>query len=350
MNVAVTRTERAKDPAHLLAMDIMTSPAVVARESETVGEVAQLMLREGVKAAPIVDEAGAPLGMVTSGDLLGGDPEADRKAWQLELLAEESGAGPLRRPPAETPIRKVMSAPLIGIPPRATLKEIVEAFRTHRIKRLPVVKDGVILGVVSRSDLLSVGEHILKTHAQGDDGGGFLSFMESLIGGASLRGAAEQRPVAAPERNAVAETSRPTLSARGFRDSVRAARSATLNRKQSAERNAKLERTRKIQALLAEQLTDQQWNDLLQRAELAAVSGEQEFLLIRFPSDLCSDGGRRIDVAEAGWEETLRGEAAEIYDRWRLELKPQGFGLSARIVSYDDGVIGDIGLYLTWGE
>ncbi len=72
-------------------------------------------------------------------------------------------------------------------------------------------------------------------------------------------------------------------------------------------------------------------------------------MLLRFPSDLC-DGGRKIDVAEQGWEETLRGEAAEIYDRWRKELKPQGFGLSARIVSYDDGVIGNIGLYLAWGE
>jgi len=73
-------------------------------------------------------------------------------------------------------------------------------------------------------------------------------------------------------------------------------------------------------------------------------------MLLRFPSDLCSDGGRKIDVAERGWEETLRGEAAEIYDRWRKELKPQGFGLSARIVSYEEGIIGDIGLYLTWGE
>ena len=73
-------------------------------------------------------------------------------------------------------------------------------------------------------------------------------------------------------------------------------------------------------------------------------------MLLRFPSDLCSDGGRKIDVAEEGWEETLRGEAAELYSRWRTELKPQGFGLSARIVSYDDkGIIGDLALYLTWG-
>jgi len=46
---------------------------------------------------------------------------------------------------------------------------------------------------------------------------------------------------------------------------------------------------------------------------------------------------------------TLRGEAAELYGRWKAELKPSGFGLAARIVSYEDGgTIGDIGLYLTW--
>lgn len=74
-------------------------------------------------------------------------------------------------------------------------------------------------------------------------------------------------------------------------------------------------------------------------------------MLLRFPSDLCSDGGRKIDVAEEGWEVTLRGEAAELYNRWRRELKPQGFGLSARIVSFEDqGIIGDLGLFLTWGD
>lgn len=93
------------------------------------------------------------------------------------------------------------------------------------------------------------------------------------------------------------------------------------------------------------------WRELLEHAELAARGGEQELMLLRFPSDLCIDGGRKIDVVEKGWEETLRGEAAEIYDRWRKQLKPQGFGLATRIVSYDDqGAIGDIGLYLTWGN
>ena len=90
-------------------------------------------------------------------------------------------------------------------------------------------------------------------------------------------------------------------------------------------------------------MSDAQWSEMLDKAKLAARSGEQEFMMLRFPSDLCSDGGRKIDVAEEGWEGTLRGEAAEVYSRWRTELKPRGFGLSARIVSYEDGIIGDIG-------
>jgi hypothetical protein len=68
--------------------------------------------------------------------------------------------------------------------------------------------------------------------------------MESLIGGASLRGVAE-RPIAAPQPKAVAEASRRAVSAQTFRDNVRAAKTAILTRKQSAERNAKLERTRR---------------------------------------------------------------------------------------------------------
>ena len=56
-----------------------------------------------------------------------------------------------------------------------------------------------------------------------------------------------------------------------------------------------------------------------------------------------------IDVAELGRERTLRGAPAEVVERWRRELKPMGFGLSARIVSYEDGVLGDVGLFLTWG-
>ena len=117
---------------------------------------------------------------------------------------------------------------------------------------------------------------------------------------------------------------------------------------QAFKREAQLKREQEIRALLDQRVSGDQWSKILDQAKFAARSGEQEFLMLRFPSDLCSDGGRKIDVAEQGWEGTLRGEAADLYSRWRMELKPQGFGLSARIVSYEEGIIGDIALYLTW--
>jgi hypothetical protein len=114
------------------------------------------------------------------------------------------------------------------------------------------------------------------------------------------------------------------------------------------KRQAQLERERQVQALLDQRMTEANWSEMLERAKLAALNGEQELMMLRFPSDLCSDGGRKIDVAEEGWEGTLRSAAADLYGRWKAELKPQGFGLSARIVSYEDGIVGDLALYLTW--
>ena len=160
------------------------------------------------------------------------------------------------------------------------------------------------------------------------------------------------RPGSAPSLGVLPAAAPPPpqqFSAKGFRAEVSSFRAETFDHKDKERKAAELERRRQIKALVDQHVNEHLWREMLQHAELAARGGETEYLMLQFPSDLCTDGGRRIDVAEEGWEETLRGEAAEIYDRWRKELRPQGFGLSARIVTYVDGVIGDIGLFLTWG-
>ena len=136
-----------------------------------------------------------------------------------------------------------------------------------------------------------------------------------------------------------------------MRAEVRSFKAEIGNSSVAARQAARLERQRQIKSLLEQHVSAALWREMLDHAETAARNGEKELLLLQFPSDLCSDGGRAIDVAEDGWEATLRGEAAEIYARWRDELRPRGFGLAGRIVSYDEeGVISDIALYLTWGE
>ena len=306
------------------------------------------MLQEGVGAVPVINDSGVAIGIASDGDLLGRRPDDIRRAWWLSLLANHVALGDVFGPYGERSVLDVMSAPLISISAGAPVQDIAETLQVHRIKRLPVIEDGKVLGIVSRADLLRVVQMIPRMRVEEESGAGLLSFLESMIGGNSLRGVpersrAQDKP---PDEEKCAAPS--ALSAKAFRDAVRAYKAESQDHKQDFKREAQLKREQEIRALLDQRVSGDQWSKMLDQAKLAARSGEQEFLMLRFPSDLCSDGGRKIDVAEQGWEGTLRGEAADLYSRWRMELKPQGFGLSARIVSYEDGIIGDIALYLTW--
>jgi CBS domain-containing protein len=342
----IPRAKRSESAVYMLAGELMSSPAVVAFATETVSSVARLMLETGVGAVPVLNAARVPIGVVSDGDLLGRRKE-DRRAWWLEVLANGALGDGFPPPNLDRPVSEVMSAPVISISAKAPVQDIAEALQAHRIKRLPVLDDGRLVGVVSRADLLCVVESMPAAIAREAEGGGLLGFLESLIGGASLRGGLERPPPSVPE---LRPAPRP-LTASAFRDAVRAYKAQNQGQQQALSREAKLERRRQIKALLDHHVSGELWREMLDHAELAARSGVHELMLLRFPTDLCSDGGRMIDVAEPGWETTLRGEAAELYSRWRTELKPQGFGLSARIVSYDEaGTIGDIGLYLTWAD
>jgi hypothetical protein len=109
-------------------------------------------------------------------------------------------------------------------------------------------------------------------------------------------------------------------------------------------------RRRRVAELIEHHISDESWRSLIHQARVAAEHGEREFQLLRFPNQLCSDGGRAVNVAEPNWPATLRGEAAEIYLRWERDLKPHGFRLAARVLDFPDGMPGDIGLLLAWEE
>ena len=91
------------------------------------------------------------------------------------------------------------------------------------------------------------------------------------------------------------------------------------------------------------------WSTLVDQTLQAAEHGERKWMLLRLPSQLCSDGGRSVNAPRADWPKTLRGEAAEIYLRWERDLKAHGFGISASVLGFPGGTPGDIGLFLVRG-
>jgi hypothetical protein len=81
----------------------------------------------------------------------------------------------------------------------------------------------------------------------------------------------------------------------------------------------------------------------------AVEDGRTSVQVLRFPNHLCSDNGRAINQAEAGWEKTLSGRPKELYEFWERRMKPLGYHLRYEIVDYPGGMPGDVGITLSWG-
>jgi hypothetical protein len=82
--------------------------------------------------------------------------------------------------------------------------------------------------------------------------------------------------------------------------------------------------------------------------ERAIANGLSEVQVHRFPNELCTDKGRAINQQEVGWEKTLTGKPAEIYNFWYKHLRPLGYKLQVEIVDFPNGMPGDVGMKLKW--
>ncbi|MCK1369151.1 hypothetical protein [Bradyrhizobium sp. 62] len=82
----------------------------------------------------------------------------------------------------------------------------------------------------------------------------------------------------------------------------------------------------------------------------AVRNGLTEVQVYRFPNTLCTDKGRAINQMEAGWEKTLTGIPKEIFELWSEYLKPRGYRIGYQVIEFPDGVPGDIGVIISWGD
>jgi CBS domain-containing protein len=334
------------------ARDVMTSAVVSVGPDTTTREVARILRDHGISAVPVVNADGAPSGMVSEGDLIGRD-EAGREArrdWWLTLLADGGTlnadfVASLRTP--ERRARDVMTGPVVTVGEETEISEIARLLTAHRIKRVPVLHDGRIVGIVSRADLVRAlaAEEPRPTAASG---GGRLA---EALAGLDRRFLHRQHPAERPEPLQPpprSDDAGPTVS--DFRGLVADHEHQELQHRQELRHAAAEQRKDRVAELIDRHISDDSWRALLHAARRSAESGQKEFMLLRFPSQLCSDHGRAINVAEADWPATLRGEAAEIYLRWEHDLKPHGFHLAARLLDFPDGMPGDISLFLTWEQ
>ncbi len=152
--------ETVTDEAPLRVSDVMVSPVVTMRESDTIEDVARAMIEHRIGAMPIVDDRGLLSGIVTESDLTGDAASPLRAASGGGTLLGQS----ISRDEVEhiytsgrtMTARQVMTTPVITAAEDEIVNRVVEMLIQHNINRVPVVRDGVPVGIVTRHDLLKV--------------------------------------------------------------------------------------------------------------------------------------------------------------------------------------------------
>jgi CBS domain-containing protein len=335
------------------ASDVMTSAVISATGDTPVRDIVQLLIQNHISAVPILDKTGAPIGMVSEGDLVGRDETQHeaRREWWLALLAEGEPLSPdflssLRRPADVA--SDIMSREVITVGEDANTGEIARLLSAHRIKRVPVVRDGRVVGIVSRENLLRALASEESRHEVKPNEGTVARAVADMLAPLKWR---FERPHHDTETHAtpMIEPDDSSSAAADFRQLAADFKDKETHRREELRHSAGEERQHRAEELIGKHISDGGWHHLVHGARTAAEQGLKEFLLLRFPSQVCSDGGRAVNVPDPGWPATLRGEAAEIYLRWSHDLQPRGFHLSARVVEFPDGIPGDIGLFLVWG-
>lgn len=138
------------------AHQIMTHSVATIAPDATILEAANLMLQRHVSGLPVVDAAGKLVGIVSEGDFIRRSEigtQRKRGRWLRLLLGSSATATDYVRENGRK-VSEVMTAEPVTVAEDATLAEIVKAMESNGVKRLPVMKDGKLVGIVTRANLL----------------------------------------------------------------------------------------------------------------------------------------------------------------------------------------------------
>lgn len=339
----------------MLAYQIMSREIITASPDMEVSEVARILFVNKISALPVVDGGGNVVGIISEDDFILGKAEEKRakKEWWLGMLAEGEALSSdfLKEIKCDgCRARDIMTSPVITVSEETNIEEIAKLLNQYKIKRVPVLSGGKMVGIVSRADLIMAMTTGVKSESlpHSQNKGFFSRAIEAFHH--SANNLSENQPKPLPEAHSEQSNSEQEkiFSASHFQKLVKNFYSAKRQSELSEQEKIKLEHEKQVEELIKHHLEDEEWKNILKLAEEAAIRGEKEFMILRFPNELCSDGGRAINISENNWQETLRGETAEIYIKWQRDLRPQGFHLSAKVLEYPNGFIGDIGLFLGW--
>jgi CBS domain-containing protein len=148
------------------ASSVMTPDVVYVKRSASILEAIRLMLDNRVSGLPVLDDEGKVVGILTEGDLLHRTEtatERQRPRWLQILMGPGRIAGEYIRTHGRK-VEEIMTRDLVSVTEDTALDEIVQLMERHRIKRVVVLREDLLAGIVSRADLLGALARILDEH------------------------------------------------------------------------------------------------------------------------------------------------------------------------------------------
>jgi CBS domain-containing protein len=139
------------------AKDIMTTRLVTASPETPVEEIAQLMNEHKISAVPVVDPGQRLLGIVSGTDLLRHEETGREKASHSWWLLLFNSRDKLARDVIKTrghAAKDIMTTPAIAVDEMTPIQEIASLFLKRKINQAPVARNGKLVGIVSRGDLV----------------------------------------------------------------------------------------------------------------------------------------------------------------------------------------------------
>jgi CBS domain-containing protein len=134
----------------------MTLAVYTVKPTTSVKDVARLFVEQRISAVPVVDDQRKIVGIVSEGDLVHRSEISTqrRHPWWLVLLAGDEGLAADYIEAHAKQVADIMTRQVITAGPDTPLQEIAETLEKYGIKRLPIVRNGQLVGIVSRANLV----------------------------------------------------------------------------------------------------------------------------------------------------------------------------------------------------
>src|SRR5512140_2000203 len=140
----------------MLVRDVMVAPVITVKPSTTVREVAGLFLEKRISAAPVVESDQRLVGIVSEGDLLHrveAGTERHHSWWLKGFIGDDALAAEYVKSHG-LKVSDVMTRRVVTAAPDTPLHEVASLLEKNAIKRVPILENGQLVGIVSRANLI----------------------------------------------------------------------------------------------------------------------------------------------------------------------------------------------------